>query len=77
MPRWIVERLISLFRALEAEEEPASRPRSPEELPGLEGEPEYFVHLMEHLRERNGHAASSSDEREEEKTVRETVSSHR
>ena len=67
-----MERLISLFRALESEEEPA--PRRPEELPGLQGEPEYFVQLMEYLRERNAHGRISN---EPEKETVQTVTSHR
>ena len=73
-----MERLISLFRALENEYEEFEEPqRRPEELPGLDGEPEYFVQLMEYLRERNDAARSyEHDEADEEKTVQ-TVGSHR
>ena len=77
--RWIVERLISLFRALENEYVEEPEPQRPEELPGLDGEPEYFVQLMQYLRERNSDAARSNEHDEhddEEKTVQ-TVGSHR
>ena len=66
-----MERLISLFRALENEYVEEPEPQRPEELPGLDGEPEYFVQLMEYLRERNDAARGN-----EEKTVQ-TVGSHR
>ena len=73
-----MERLISLFRALENEYVEEPEPQRPEELPGLEGEPEYFVQLMQYLRERNSDAARSDerDDGDEEKTVQ-TVGSHR
>ena len=69
--------MISLFRALENEYVEEPEPQRPEELPGLDGEPEYFVQLMQYLRERNSDASLSNEhDGDEEKTVQ-TVGSHR